>query len=118
MAQARANRRISRRTLSSPTSVEAYLLAGATPRFIDRALQLEGEMARHRRRLEHAYKWMREKYAEQPEPFAERWRAMAEHWNFDAVNTLIESHNEWYPVERRLPLNPRTGDYVTAGGRD
>jgi len=30
---------------------------------------------------------------------------------------LIAQHNDWYPVERDLPLNPRTGDYVCVGGR-
>ena len=30
---------------------------------------------------------------------------------------LIAQHNDWYPVERDLPLNPRTGDYVRVGGR-
>ena len=33
------------------------------------------------------------------------------------ITALIEQHNEWYPVERRLPMNPRTGDYVPVGGR-
>ncbi len=33
------------------------------------------------------------------------------------LNVLIAQHNDWYPVERDLPLNPRTGDYVRVGGR-
>ena len=45
------------------------------------------------------------------------WREIAGGWRFDpALNGLIEQHNEWYPVERRLPMNPRTGDYVPVGG--
>jgi len=118
MAGTRQKRRISRRTLNSPSSLEAYLQAGVVPRFIERARQIEDETRRHRRRLAHAYEWMRAKYEGQPERFAERWRTMAAHWNFDALNALIAAHNEWYPVERRLPVNPRTGDYLTAGGRD
>ena len=88
------------------------------PRFIERARQIEDEMRRHRRRLARAYEWMRDKYEDQPGRFAERWKALAEHWNFDLVNQVIAAHNEWYPVERRLPLNPRSGDYVLPGGRD
>ena len=30
---------------------------------------------------------------------------------------LIEQHNDWYPIERQLPMDPRTGDYVRFAGR-
>jgi hypothetical protein len=46
-----------------------------------------------------------------------RWRQIVEHWNFTEVNDLIERHNRWYPVEARLPMDPRTRDYVQVGGR-
>ena len=36
------------------------------------------------------------------------WRRVAERWNFSEVNDLIERHNRWYPVEARLPMDPRT----------
>lgn len=118
MAEGRGSRRISRRVLSSPSSVEAYLRAGVIPRFIERARQIEDEKNRQRWRLERAYAWMREKYAGDPRAFAERWHRLAHNWRFDELNELIAEHNRWYPAERRLPLNPRTGDYVTVGGRD
>jgi hypothetical protein len=39
-------------------------------------------------------------------------------WRFDReLNELIEQHNAWYPIERDLPVNPRTGEYVPVGGR-
>ena len=38
-------------------------------------------------------------------------------WSFDEVNDLIERHNRWYPVEARLPMDPRTGDYALVNGR-
>jgi hypothetical protein len=114
----RGRRRISRRTLRSPSSVEAYLKGGVIPRFIERARQIEDETQRQRLRLERAYDWMRGKYAGDPERFAEHWTGMARRWSFADVNDLIEEHNNWYPAERRLPLNPRTGDDVTIGGRD
>jgi phosphoserine phosphatase len=69
-------------------------------------------------RLERAYDWMRGKYEDDPERFAEHWTGMARRWSFADVNDLIEEHNKWYPAERRLPLSPRTGDYITIGGRD
>jgi len=49
--------------------------------------------------------------------FASEWRALAETWDFGDVNALIESHNRHYPAESRLPMNPRTGDFVLVNGR-
>jgi hypothetical protein len=48
----------------------------------------------------------------------ERWRRIAERWRFDEVNDLIEKHNRWYPIEARLPMDPRSRDFVRVGGRD
>jgi hypothetical protein len=44
-------------------------------------------------------------------------RALAEAWDFGEVNDLIDRHNRWYPVEARLPMDPRTGDYALVNGR-
>ena len=38
-------------------------------------------------------------------------------WRFDDLNELIRTHNEWYPVERDLPMDLRTRDYVLINGR-
>ena len=38
--------------------------------------------------------------------------------HFDEVNDLIDRHNRWYPVESRLPMDPRRGDYALVNGRD
>ena len=45
------------------------------------------------------------------------WRELAESWDFSEVNDLIERHNRHYPAESRLPMNPRTGDFVLVNGR-
>ncbi len=44
------------------------------------------------------------------------WRELAESWDFDEVNELIDRHNRWYPLEARLPMDPRTGDFVLVNG--
>ena len=33
------------------------------------------------------------------------------------MNELIAQHNEYYPIERSLPIDLRTGDYLTLSGR-
>lgn len=43
-------------------------------------------------------------------------REQAERCDFTEVNALIEQHNRWYPVEARLPMDPRTGDYALVNG--
>ena len=44
------------------------------------------------------------------------WRRVAGAWDFDDVNDLIARHNRWYPVEARLPMDPRTGDFALVNG--
>jgi hypothetical protein len=50
--------------------------------------------------------------------FREAWLVAVRDHPFDEVNDLIDRHNRWYPVESRLPMDPRTGDYVLVNGRD
>ena len=33
------------------------------------------------------------------------------------MNELIDRHNRWYPIEARLPMDPRSRDFVKIGGR-
>lgn len=53
---------------------------------------------------------------ERPEAFARRWREAAERWSFYSVNDLIDRHNRFYPAEARLPMDPRTQDFVLVNG--
>lgn len=50
--------------------------------------------------------------------FSRRWRAVVKRWSFHEVDDLIDRHNRWYPVESRLPMDPKTGDYALVNGRD
>ena len=102
----------------SQRSVENYLQGGVRPRWMERVGDIDGAVARERRLLEDAYVRLRDACAREGTSFAERWRALAESWPFPTErNELIAQHNAWYPIERDLPLNPRTGDYVRVGGR-
>jgi hypothetical protein len=111
-------RPLSDRARQYARSVEAYLQGGVRPRWMERAVDIDGAVARERRLLERAYADLRAACERDGADFAERWRALAREWPFPAeLNELIDQHNEWYPIERDLPLNPRTGDYVRVGGR-
>jgi hypothetical protein len=100
-----------------PRSVEAYLRGNSAPRFMRRLVEIEGEYASNRRRLEEAYRELEEECDGRADLFSERWLATARTWRFDALNKLIQEHNAWYPIESNLPMDPRTGSYVGINGQ-
>jgi hypothetical protein len=74
--------------------------------YMQRLRQIEAQIEEHERRLAEAY---REHRAD--------WRAVAEAWDFEDLNELIDKHNRWFPMEARLPMDPKTRDFVKVGGR-
>jgi hypothetical protein len=112
-----AGRPISARARQSQRSLEAYLRAGVRPRWMERLIEIESGTRRERRRLAEAYETLRAECGRDRERFARRWRSIAEAWSFEDLNELIRTHNEWYPVERDLPMDMRTRDYVLVNGR-
>jgi hypothetical protein len=103
--------------LYDPSALERYIRSAVLPRFMQRLREIEDQLIGHRAALARAYQELREACGDDAEAFARRWRETAEGWRFDDVNELIRQHNEYYPIERNLPLDPRTGDYVTILGR-
>jgi hypothetical protein len=110
-------RRLSNDVLRYERSVDSYLKAGVRPRWMERLIEIERGTRRARAELERLYAELREAFKDDRAAFAERWRAVAEDWDFEEVNELVRVHNEWYPVERDLAIDPRTGEYVLITGR-
>ena len=108
---------LSRRQRQTRRTLESYLRAGVVPRYMQRLREIEQERRRHTAWLERAYRQLREAYADDPGEFARVWTQKAHDWRFDHVNKLVREHNEWYPIERQLPMDPRTRDYVKIRGR-
>jgi hypothetical protein len=108
---------LSRRARQTRRSVEAYLKAGVLPRYMERLRQIEQETDELRFRLNRAYRALRDECQGDPAMFARLWRQRARQWRFDKLNDLIHEHNEWYPIEASLPMDPRTRDYVRIRGR-
>jgi hypothetical protein len=100
-------RRRYRNFLAEPDSYIASL-GGPLP-YMRRLRQIEQAIDSHLEQLEAAY-------AEHGDNSA-AWRRIAERWDFGDVNELISNHNRWYPVEARLPMDPKTRDYVRVGGK-
>ncbi|HMJ33699.1 MAG TPA: hypothetical protein VK501_07255 [Baekduia sp.] len=113
----RRGRRIPNEELLRERTVESYLRGAVMPRWMERLKEIHRGMDEHRRALAEAYAQEREDHAEDPEGFADAWRRRVARHSFEDVNDLIRDHNQWYPVERQLPMDPRTGEYVLIAGR-
>src|SRR3954466_5830845 len=107
---------ISSRARLAQRTVEAYLKAGVRPRWMERIAEIDHSIAAQKRRLGRSYRALREECAGDPAQFAARWTAFASRCRFEELNELIAQHNEWYPIERDLPMDLRTRDYVLIRG--
>jgi len=98
-------------------AVDRYVvsLGGPLP-YMRRLRQIELETEDHERRLAEAWRDLAGSCDADAGAFG-RWRALAERWSFDALNELISRQNRWFPAEARLPMDPRSGDFVLVGGK-
>ncbi len=105
-----AGKPLRRRYRNFSADAGSYLASLGGPRpYMARLREIDRQTAEHERALEAAYAELGHDEAE--------WTALAARWDFGEVNDLIDRHNRWYPVESRLPLDPRTGEYVLVNGR-
>ena len=109
--------RLDATTVLRQRTLEGYLKAHGRPRWMERVMQVDRGIADAERRLGEAYHALAEECGGDRGRFAERWVAIVEAWSFDSLNELIRQHNEWYPIERDLPMDPRTGEYLLVHGR-
>jgi hypothetical protein len=101
-----------------PTA-EAYLAATRGPLpYMLRLREIELGIADLEAALRDAWKTLANAGAGDQSRFRSEWIARVEALSFDELNDLIDRHNRWYPVESRLPMDPRTGDYALVNGRD
>lgn len=110
-------RPLSSRARLAQRSVEAYLTGSAPPRWMERLMEIDARIARERRELAQARRQLRERCGRDRAAFARAWREHAHARDYDELNELIRQHNDWYPIERDLPVDPRTGDYLKIHGR-
>jgi hypothetical protein len=78
---------------------------------------MEDEEARQLRNLEEAWIALADETDGEDE-FARAWRETAAAWSFRRLNELVERHNAYYPIEARVPMNPRTGGYAESWRRE
>jgi hypothetical protein len=90
-------------------------LGGPLP-YMQRLREIDRLTDEHERELTDAWLALADEVSD-PAEFARAWRTVAERRRFDEVNDLIGRHNRFFPIEARLPMDPRTGDFVRIGGR-
>ena len=104
--------RLPQRFRLGPVELDRYL-AGQMQglAYMRRLRAIEDEEARHLRELEEAWRVLAQ---DEPDDaaFARAWREVAANWSFARINSLIASHNAFYGIEARVPMNPRTGGYA------
>jgi hypothetical protein len=89
---------------------------GGPAMWMRRLRAIEDAVEQHERQLDEAWRKLAGEL-EDPAEFAAAWSELADDWSFAEVNELIERHNRNFPAEARLPMDPRTRDFVRINGR-
>ena len=100
-----------------PDATAQLTAIGGPLAWMRRLRKIEVALAQHEARLGEARDELLAESNGDGSRFAREWRDLARAWDFSDVNALIESHNRHFPAESRLPMNPRTGDFVLVNGR-
>jgi hypothetical protein len=113
-----AGERVRQRLRNFRPGVDTYVSALHGPlAYMQRLRTIHEEELAHEERLRVAWLELAADLDGNAERFAASWRRTASRWNFTAINLLIDKHNRYFPAESRLPMDPRTGDFILVGGR-
>ena len=107
--------RIRRRHFRPDADATLRALSGP-PRWMRRLREIEDGIEWHEVFLEDAWRTLAREAAT-PDEFARRWEETARAWRFARVNKLIDQHNRNFPIEAKLPMDPKTRDFVRINGR-
>ena len=99
-----------------PGADSAIRALGGPTVWMRRLRTIDEELERHTAGLDELWHALAAE-AEDVEAFARDWRETARRWSFAQVNELIGRHNRNFPAEARLPMDPRTRDFVKINGR-
>ena len=91
-------------------------LSGPLP-WMRRLREIEALTAAYDHELAAGWRELAVEYDGDAPAFSRGWRAFAAKWSFDEINDLIDRHNRFFPAEARLPMDPRTRDFVKINGR-
>ena len=99
---------------SSPfTQNRDALIAGmlGPPAWVLRLKQIHDGREQLKASLNAAWAELARRWRGRPEQFDTRWRDHLARVNLAPLNALIKKHNDYYPIEARLPIIYPTGQY-------
>jgi len=99
-----------------PDAESAVRALGGPLMWMRRLRAIEDAVDQHERQLANTWRALAQE-VEDPGEFARLWRETAERWSFAEVNEWIARHNAQFPAEARLPMDPRTRDFVRINGK-
>jgi hypothetical protein len=99
-----------------PDADQAIRALGGPTIWMRRLRAIEVALEEHEEQLDAAWRELADE-VDDPAEFERRWRETAERWDFSEYNHLIERHNKNFPAEARLPMDPRTRDFVKVNGK-
>jgi hypothetical protein len=99
-----------------PDADAAIRALGGPTVWMRRLRAIEDELDRHEQQLDAAWRELADDVAD-ADAFEQQWRQIAARWSFARINELIDRHNRHFPAEARLPMDPRTRDFVKINGR-
>jgi len=99
-----------------PDADAAIRALGGPPLWMRRLREIEDGIEWHEVLLEDAWRTLAREVDDAGE-FARRWEETASTWRFRRINKLIDQHNRNFPAEARLPMDPKTRDFVRINGR-
>jgi hypothetical protein len=99
-----------------PDADSAVRALGGPTLWMRRLRAIEDARRQHEQQLDEAWRELALDTDDEA-AFARTWRKTARGWSFAEVNELIERHNRYFPAEAKLPMDPRTKDFVRINGR-
>jgi hypothetical protein len=90
-----------------PDAESGIRALGGPLAWMRRLRAIEDALDQHERQLDAAYR----------ETAPADWPRVARTWDFSEINELIATHNRFFPAEARLPMDPRTRDFIRINGR-
>jgi hypothetical protein len=96
----------------------ARAIVSGPPRYATRRRRIEAEIDRLLADARATWRALAEEHAGRPARFARAWETWIAELDLATLNKLIDANNRYYPIEARLPVDIRTGRYITFDGLD
>jgi hypothetical protein len=101
----------------APEEISRAIISGP-PRYATRRRRIEATIERLLVAARDAWHALADQHHDRPDRFAADWLAWLADLDVVELNRLIDANNRYYPIEARLRVDIRTGNYITFDGRD